>query len=373
MATPKIKEIKVNLQSGSYSVFCGAGAATAERIRKYLTPGINAVVSSKKVWEQHGRKNMTWANHEIILPDGEEYKTFSQVENIINELADIGSFGVGMRRDGTVIAFGGGVVGDVAGFAAAIYMRGIRLIQIPTTLLAQVDAAIGGKTGVNHKSRKNMIGAFYQPAAVFCDTDFLKTLPEREYLSGFAEVVKYALLGDAEFFSWLEKNAAALMARENTAMQKAIVKSVQMKAKIVAEDEREISGKRALLNLGHTFAHAVENVTGYGEWLHGEAVAAGLVAAAKLSEKMAKKKLIEKGLGFSANDTNRIAALLKKFNLPVSFSGVNLEKIYEVMGRDKKFTTSEVRFVLMNAIGEAEFDSLYNAQGTIRKVLEEMQ
>ncbi len=358
----EMTEITVKHAGGKYPVFVGAGAVhKADAF--FGRPGVAAIVSDKKVWKkwENSLVLLQYASQAETVITGEKHKNLRTVEKIIDKLAELK-----MHRDGTVIAFGGGVVGDIAGFAAATYMRGVRLIQIPTTLLAMVDAAVGGKTGVNHKSGKNLIGAFHQPTAVFCDTDFLATLSEREYRAGLAEVVKYALLGDADFFKWLEKNAKELLDYKkpgNAAIQEAIVRSVKMKAQIVEADEREMGTKRALLNLGHTFAHALENAAGYGEWLHGEAVAAGLVAAAKLSAKVGK---------FPAADTEKIIQLLKTFGFRVSFSGIDPDKILSAMRMDKKFRAGAEYFILLESIGKAYYRSM-RGYPEIREVLEEMQ
>ena len=338
--------IKMPPSGGDYPIICGAGALQCAA--EYFGAGEIALVHNHTVQALYPNLFLAAAVR-IDIKDGEVYKTWDTVGEILEQLIRNG-----MRRDGTIIAFGGGVVGDMAGFAAAIYMRGVRLIQMPTTLLAQVDAAIGGKTGVNHSAGKNMIGAFYRPAAVICDTDFLATLPPREYNAGLAEVVKYALLGSADFFVWLERNAHALIRRDSAAVQEVVIRSVQMKVDIVAEDEREISGRRALLNLGHTFAHGIENAAGYGEWLHGEAVAAGLVAAAKLSELIC---------GFDKTATVRIIDLLTRLRLPINFCGLDGNKIVHAMWLDKKFTATDVRFVLMNEIGDAGLYPLSEQEG----------
>ncbi len=367
------KTVQVSLKDGGYPVFCGSSFWShadfwEERKKDYIGDGVVAVITNTKLRDIYDEVTfgvfgtiVGYPIELIVIDDGEQYKTWKTVEEILEQLAEFG-----MHRDGTIIAVGGGVVGDIAGFAAATYMRGVPVIQIPTTLLAQVDAAVGGKTGVNSSRGKNLFGAFHQPAAVLCDTDFLSTLPDREYYSGLAEVVKYALLGDKEFFGWLENNAEKLRRRDAEALCYAIEKSVQMKADIVVADEHEISGQRALLNLGHTFAHAVENVAGYGEWLHGEAVAAGLVAAAKLSEKTFTT--------FFASDIESIIALLKTFNLPTSFAGLDSEKIYKAMQMDKKFTAITGRAVVMESIGNADFFNMRGAgMSNIRDVLDEMQ
>ena len=363
--------IDVSVGDGGYPVFCGAGAAT--KAAEYRSASPMVFVSNETVWKLHEKTMSAIFGEEffppVLLPDGEEYKTLDGVAKIIDEFV-----ARDLRRDATVVAFGGGVVGDVAGFAAATYMRGIRLIQMPTTLLAQVDAAVGGKTGVNHPAGKNLIGAFYQPAVVLCDSDFLTTLPEREYRAGLAEVVKYALLRDAEFFAWLEDNADALLARENDTVQNTVARCVRMKAEIVAADERETGEQRALLNLGHTFAHALENITGYGAWLHGEAVAAGLVAAAKLSEKM---------MEFPPADTARIVELLARLGLPISFSSASMdetttgglsfaEAMLSAMSRDKKHAATTAHFVLSDKIGHAQKFPVSD-MALVRAVLEEMQ
>jgi len=275
----------------------------------------------------------------IELPDGESYKTIATFESIIDQLVT-GRF----ARDTVLITLGGGVVGDIGGFAAAAYQRGIRFIQVPTTLLAQVDSAVGGKTAVNHPGGKNLIGAFHQPSAVLVDTDTLATLPDREFCAGLAEVVKYGLIVDAEFFDWLETHSADLLAREPVALHHVIHQSCRLKAKIVAEDERE-AGVRALLNLGHTYGHAIERCAGYGEWLHGEAVAAGICMAADFSAR----------LGRLANtDAARIRALFAALQLPTAPPDIGVDAFMAAMSIDKKVIAGEIRLVLLRAIGDAE-------------------
>lgn len=343
---------------GEYPVFCGAGVFA--QAAEFYAADNAVIVSNAAVWEllhrqlQRDHKELP---PEILIPDGEQHKTLRTVETILDRLTELQ-----LRRDSTLIALGGGVVGDIAGFAAAIYMRGIRLLQMPTTLLAQVDSALGGKTGVNHTKGKNMIGSFYQPEAVFCDIDVLESLPKREYRCGLAEVVKYALLGDAGFFDWLEQNRESVLLRDPASLQTVVVRSVKMKTDIVAADERETGARRALLNLGHTFAHALEASTGYGEWRHGEAVAAGLVAAAKLSEKIT---------GFDKADTARIISLLTAWELPVSFAEVSSADMQYAMQMDKKFTAKELRFVLMDKLGNAVLHPMKDI-GPVSDVLEEM-
>jgi 3-dehydroquinate synthase len=278
----------------------------------------------------------------LSLPDGESWKTVDAVNRILDALVEGKS-----PRDSAIVALGGGVVGDIAGFAAACYMRGIAFIQVPTTLLAQVDSSVGGKTGVNHPGGKNLIGAFHQPRAVIIDTTTLDTLPEREYAAGLAEVIKYGAIIDADFFAWLEDNISALAARDKAALADAIRRSCEIKADVVAADERE-AGQRALLNFGHTFGHAIENTMGYGEWLHGEAVAAGMVMAARLS-------------GLDDADIDRLTRLLASAGLPTSPPKAGAAALKDAMQLDKKAFEGGLRFVLLNAIGAACVTSDYDA------------
>ncbi len=275
----------------------------------------------------------------VLLPDGEKYKTLQTFQKILDALIEKGH-----QRSTTLIALGGGVIGDMTGFAAACYQRGVHFIQVPTTLLAQVDAAIGGKTAVNHPLGKNMIGAFHQPQAVFCDLNTLLSLPVREYRAGLAEVVKYGLLADAQLFAYLEKNSEAINQLDADVLLHIIHRCASIKADIVSADEKE-SHCRALLNLGHTFAHAIESVSHYATWLHGEAVAMGLVCAAQLS---AQLHLIKK------SDVDRIKTLLKKFALPCSWpTAISIDDGMLAMARDKKVINSKLRFILLDAIGHA--------------------
>ncbi|MFN7086594.1 MAG: 3-dehydroquinate synthase [Burkholderiales bacterium] len=274
----------------------------------------------------------------VVLPDGEAYKNWETLNQIFDAL-----LAHRCERKTTLLALGGGVIGDLAGFAAAVYQRGIPFIQLPTTLLAQVDSAVGGKTAINHPLGKNMIGAFYQPQAVIADTDTLDTLPERELAAGIAEIIKYGLIRDAEFFVWLEKNITRLSARDPQALAHAIERSCRNKAEIVALDERE-SGVRALLNLGHTFGHAIEAGLGFGVWLHGEAVAAGMVLAAELSQRL--------GL-IGRHDVQRVVDLLSRAKLPVAAPALGVERYLELMGHDKKVEGGRIRFILLRRIGEA--------------------
>lgn len=274
----------------------------------------------------------------IILPDGEKYKTATSLEQIYTALLSGRS-----ERTTPLIALGGGVIGDMTGYAAATFLRGVPFIQIPTTLLAQVDSSVGGKTGINHPLGKNMIGAFYQPKVVLGDTSTLNTLPDQELRAGIAEVIKYALIRDTDFLSWLEENMARLLAREPAALQYAIARSCEHKAEVVGADELE-SGDRALLNLGHTFGHAIENAMGYGVWLHGEAVAAGSVMAADLSVRMG---------WLTSSDLDRIRALFLQAGLPVKGPKIDIQRYLDLMGLDKKVAEGKIRFVLLESLGKA--------------------
>ena len=276
----------------------------------------------------------------VQLPDGEAFKTLDTVNRVFDTLLEKRH-----DRSTTIVALGGGVIGDMSGFAAACYQRGVDFVQVPTTLLSQVDSSVGGKTGVNHPLGKNMIGAFYQPQLVLIDIDTLSTLPDRELSAGIAEVIKYGMICDAPFFEWLEANMDALLARNPQALAYAIERSCTDKAAVVAEDERE-SGRRAILNFGHTFGHAIEAVQGYGNWLHGEAVAAGMVMAAELS--------LLRGW-IAAEDVARLRALLSKANLPQqSPADMRVDEYLQAMSVDKKVQDGKLRLVLLRALGDAQ-------------------
>jgi len=275
----------------------------------------------------------------IILPDGEEAKDASHWQRILRRMARLG-----LGRDCTLLALGGGCVGDVAGFAAACYHRGVDYVQLPTTLLAQVDSSVGGKTAINTDWGKNLLGAFHQPRAVLCDTRALDTLPEREYAAGLAEVVKYGMIADSGFFDWLESNKRMLLARDDDCLRYAVRRSVEIKARIVAEDEHDRSGRRAALNFGHSFAHAIEHSAGYGEWLHGEAVAAGMCMAARLA-------VLEGGL--QEAERKRLEALLDALGLPVHAGGFGADTLKRAMLADKKNLKGAIRLVLPNGMGRA--------------------
>ena len=274
----------------------------------------------------------------IVLADGERYKDWATLNRIYDALIE----GRCDRRS-TLIALGGGVIGDLAGFAAATYMRGIPFIQVPTTLLAQVDSSVGGKTGINHPQGKNLIGAFYQPRLVLADTQTLKSLPPRELSAGLAEVIKHGLVRDEAFFAWLEQNMEKLLACDAPALAYAVRRCCEIKAAVVAEDERE-TGVRALLNFGHTFGHAIESGLGYGKWLHGEAVAAGMALAADLSRRMGC---------IAAADVGRVIALLKRARLPVTQPDIAATRLLESMAVDKKTEAGRLRFILLERIGAA--------------------
>lgn len=275
---------------------------------------------------------------EVVLPDGEAHKTLANVARILDVLV-----ANRFARDATVVALGGGVVGDMAGFAAACYQRGVSYVQVPTTLLSQVDSSVGGKTGVNHPGGKNLIGAFHQPILVLADTRTLKSLPPRELRAGLAEVIKYGLICDPAFFEWLEGHMDALLASDPAALAHVIQRSCAIKAEIVGRDERE-QGDRALLNLGHTFGHAIESATGYTQWLHGEAIGAGLLIAAAMSR--------ECGL-LSTDDVARVRNLVARTGLPTHIDSVSPQAALEHMRIDKKVQRGRIRLILMRKIGDA--------------------
>ncbi len=348
-----MQTLKLDLGARSYPIYIGGGLLKRGDL---LAPHISGkqvlVVSNVTVAPLYLDKVLAalkeFQCHTVILPDGEQYKTLDTLNLIFDELLR-----KRCDRSTTLIALGGGVIGDLTGFAAAVYQRGVPYIQIPTTLLAQVDSSVGGKTGVNHALGKNMIGAFYQPNCVIADTDTLRTLPERELSAGLAEVIKYGLIGDREFFDWLEANIEALRAREPAALAFAIERSCHNKADVVARDERE-SGERALLNLGHTFGHAIETGLGYGVWLHGEAIAAGMVMAADLSRRLG---------WISAQSQQRIEALLARAHLPVRAPAeIGAGQFLDLMAVDKKVTNGAVRLILLKGIGQAVISADFDPQ-----------
>lgn len=339
-----MKVIQVAHRGGEYPVYIGQGLLATTSVWSRHLHGRVLVVTDQTVAEHYLARLkpvLSEIDHKqrVILPEGEEQKTLANWQRLIDELVELGA-----QRDATVVALGGGVIGDMAGFAAAAYMRGIRVIQVPTTLLAQVDAAVGGKTGVNLAAGKNLVGAFHSPAAVIVDVDTLTTLDDRDYRAGLAEVVKYGAIRDAGFLAWLEQEADALTARLPDALMEAVFRSVGNKAEVVAADERE-AGERALLNFGHTFGHALETATGYQRFRHGEAVAIGMGLAARLSE----------WLGLAPVGTaDRLLALLRRLDLPTELpDDVAADRLLALMRLDKKNAADQIRLVLLEDIGRA--------------------
>ena len=338
-----MESLRVALGSRAYPIHIGAGLiGRAELYRDYLSGGSAAIVTNDVVgplYLEEVKKALHGARvTEIVVPDGEQAKGWETLQRVFDAL-----LAARCGRDTLLVALGGGVVGDLAGFAAAVYQRGIDFVQVPTTLLAQVDASVGGKTAVNHARGKNMIGAFHQPLAVIGDVATLATLPEREVRAGIAEVLKHGFILDAEFVSWLEANVERLVARDSDALVHAVRRSCELKARVVAADERE-AGLRAILNFGHTFGHAIEAGIGYGEWLHGEAVGAGMVMAAELS---ARAGLI------GEIDVRRVRSLVRRAGLPVEGPPLPWDRYLELMAIDKKAARGRVRFVVLEAVGRA--------------------
>jgi 3-dehydroquinate synthase len=340
-----MRTLNVELAERSYPIHIGSGLLVgAELIASHLKQKRAAVVTNttvEKLYLQPLLAALAAAGIDafpIVIPDGEAHKNWETLNTIFDALLE-----ARCERGTTLIALGGGVVGDIGGFAAALYQRGMPFIQVPTTLLAQVDSAVGGKTAINHPLGKNMIGAFYQPQVVIADTDTLQTLPERELAAGLAEVIKYGFIRDRAFLDWLEANLDRLLARDADALAYAVEQSCRNKAEVVTLDERE-GGLRAILNFGHTFGHAIEAGTGYGTWLHGEAVAAGMVMGAQLSER----------LGWLARaDVERVAGLLQRAGLPITPPDLGRERYLDLMGHDKKVAGGKLKFVLLKSIGEA--------------------
>jgi 3-dehydroquinate synthase len=338
-----VQRIDVNLGSRSYPIFIGPGAMLLEEALEQVIPARDVLIVTNTTVGPLYSAGLTAALAprrclEVSLPDGEVHKTLANVSRMLDVL-----IANRFARDSCVVALGGGVVGDMAGFAAACYQRGIPFVQVPTTLLAQVDSSVGGKTGVNHPGGKNLIGAFHQPSAVFADTNTLGTLPDRELRAGLAEVIKYGLIVDRDFFDWLEANAARLLGRDTEALTFAIRRSCEIKAEIVARDERE-QGDRALLNLGHTFGHAIESATNYSTWLHGEAVGAGMLLAADMSQR----------LGWvSGDEVQRVEHVLRTFGLRTDVSELTAGTLAEKMKIDKKVAAGRIRLVLLKGIGRS--------------------
>ncbi len=343
-----IATIEVGLGERRYPIRIGAGLLSDAGPWRGVIRGRHAlIVSDDHVAPLHaaGVRDLLAAGEPplrvavLTLPAGEAHKNLDAVSRVFDALAELGA-----TRDACVIALGGGVVGDIAGLAAACWMRGIDFVQVPTTLLAMVDSSVGGKTGVDHPAGKNLIGAFHQPRAVIADLDTLATLPDRELRAGFAEVIKIACIGDAEFFAWLEANAGALLSRDAAALTHAIVTCCRFKAEVVARDERE-SGERALLNFGHTFGHALEAECGYGTLLHGEAVASGMLLAARLSSLLHMSQ---------PSETGRLRNLLVRFGLPTEPPRISADALVARMRLDKKNRANSLRLILWRGIGKAE-------------------
>jgi 3-dehydroquinate synthase len=348
MINPAVKIIDVELASNAYPVYLGRGLLSETSLwNRHLGAGKTLIVTNDVVaplYLEQLKSALSGRDTEVhVLADGEPEKNVDTWFGIVDKLVSIQA-----RRDATVVALGGGVVGDIAGFAAACYMRGVRFLQAPTTLLAQVDASVGGKTAINHQKGKNLIGAFHQPAAVVIDSATLASLPEREFNAGLAEVVKYGAIRDAGFFKWLEDNSSRIAARENDALDHLIHESVQNKAEIVASDEKE-AGVRALLNFGHSFGHALEATTDYSRFLHGEAVSIGMVTAAYLSE---MRGICEHGAAA------RLAGILQTIGLPVQYpADIVISDLVDALALDKKAVVSGLRLILLKAIGNAVVDS----------------
>jgi len=344
--------LNVALAERSYPIHIGSGLLSdTELLLQYLKQKHVAIVTNTTVaplyLDKVAQPLRDAGVHvvEIILPDGEQYKNSDTLNTIYDALIN-----ARCERNTTLIALGGGVIGDLTGYAAATYLRGVPFIQIPTTLLSQVDSSVGGKTGINHPQGKNMIGAFYQPQLVLIDIDTLQTLPQRELSAGVAEVIKYGLIRDVKFFEWLEINMPKLMALDEAIVAEAVYRSCLNKAEVVAADEKE-AGERALLNLGHTFGHAIENAMGYGVWLHGEAVAAGTIMAAELSLQMG---------WLQVDDMQKIKAIFTGAKLPQTPPALGVEKYLELMGLDKKVQDGKIRLILQKGIGHAVITSEYD-------------
>jgi 3-dehydroquinate synthase len=339
-----MQTLHVELGERRYPIFIGSQLDPKQLLEPYIHGQQVMIVSNVTVAPlylshyQEALKSLGKTVATCILPDGEKYKDIQHLNLIFDALLE-----AGFNRDCTVLALGGGVIGDMAGFASACFQRGVYFVQVPTTLLSQVDSSVGGKTGINHPLGKNMLGAFQQPQVVLADMAQLNTLPERELSAGLAEVIKYALLGDADFLVWLEENMDGLVSRDADLLAEAVYRSCAHKARIVANDEKE-QGERALLNLGHTFGHAIESYLGYGTWLHGEAVATGMVMAADLSQR----------LGWISNeDVARTKKIIQRANLPISCPQIPLDDFLGYMAHDKKVLNGQLRLVLLKQLGQA--------------------
>jgi 3-dehydroquinate synthase len=351
-----MQKLDVSLAERSYPIYIDRDLLGQDLIRRHVRGNQVMVITNETIaplYLEALTNSLTDLQCDtLILPDGEQHKTLATLERIFDAL-----MANRHSRTTTLVALGGGVIGDMVGFAAACYQRGVDFIQVPTTLLAQVDSSVGGKTAVNHPRGKNMIGAFHQPRAVVIDTAVLDTLPEREFAAGMAEVIKYGLIRDPDFFQWLLDNQAALVARETAPVAEAILRSCRNKAEVVAADETE-QGNRALLNLGHTFGHAMETFTGYRDWLHGEAVAAGMVMAARMS--------LELGW-LNQADLDRVSDSLAAWKLPVTApAGMARADFSDLMALDKKVQNGRLRLVLLNQIGDALVTGEYDTNALTR-------
>jgi 3-dehydroquinate synthase len=344
-----VQTLQVDVGHSRYPITIGSGLLGDRARLDDLVPGRDLMVVTNttvgRLYLQRLRAGLGERNvSECILPDGEQHKTLQTAAAVFDELIR-----KKLNRDGIVLALGGGVVGDIAGFAAACYQRGIGYVQLPTTLLAQVDSSVGGKTGVNHSGGKNLIGAFHQPLAVVADTDTLSTLPDRELSAGLAEVIKYGCIADPQFLDWLESNMERLIARDVAALTYAISRSCEIKASVVVEDERE-QGRRAILNFGHTFGHAIEAATDYERYLHGEAVALGMVMATDFSREL--------GL-IDAAAKERVEGLVQRAGLPTEAPKIGAARALELMRMDKKVLSGTVRLVLLERLGHGILVSKY--------------
>ena len=348
-----MKTININLEKRSYPIYVGEGLLeNYDLLKKHISNKKVAIITNDKIAPLYLEKISNTLSVEkeiipIILPDGEVFKNFETLNLIYDTLLKNKA-----NRQITLIALGGGVIGDITGFAAATFMRGVDFIQIPSTLLSQVDSSVGGKTGINHPLGKNMIGAFYQPKCVIADINLLETLPDKELSAGLAEVIKYGLIRDSSFFEWLENNVEGIIKRDSQLLIEAVARSCQNKVDIVESDEFE-SGIRAILNLGHTFGHAIETATGYGKWLHGEAIAIGMVMAAYLSEQM----------GWLTKEENqRIKSLIVDANLPINPPEISKQEFLDLMQLDKKTKEDQINLVLQQGIGKAILTSDYDIE-----------
>ncbi|HUN70280.1 MAG TPA: 3-dehydroquinate synthase [Burkholderiales bacterium] len=341
-----MQSLSVTLGERAYPIHIGAGLLDDARLYAPHAGSATVAVVSNAVVARLYLERVTRALEQagvarvatVLVDDGEQAKSWTGLDRVID-----GLLAARCGRDSVVVALGGGVIGDLAGFAAAVYQRGIPFIQVPTTLLAQVDSSVGGKTAINHPRGKNMIGAFHQPLAVIADVATLDTLPDRELRAGIAEVIKHGFILDLQFVGWLEENMGRLLARDRATLEHAVRRSCELKAAVVADDERE-SGRRAILNFGHTFAHAIEAGAGYGEWLHGEAVAAGMVMAAELSVRSGTLR---------REEADRIRALIVRAGLPAAGPGLAPERYLDLMQVDKKAAGGQVRYVLLDGLGRA--------------------